>query len=230
MEVSTEEYLENYREFENEYCEPIHCVKEKFMDTRFIDLVAAYENVLNIPENERVTRYYSKQSMNYIKSEKDFEIAYGIKEKALELLEMTQQEFENKTEFAYQSEMEKSLEDSFGKFKCISECADKNILFRSLNKQGLNMVEGILGAYSEGKIDLFIPRDSETEEVNFDDEFDLIVNEQTYTPIGIEETVLKWYEGFEDGGYMIETVEIKIYEISTTVIEEANMDMTMGGM
>lgn len=181
------------------------------MDTKYIDLVATYEEVLNVPQHEATTAYFGDLSLHYIKSEEAMEVARCIKDKALELLGMTQEEFDAKPEFMCRGEIRKAFIDSLERFKCISECEDKNYLFQKLSVSELQTVENILQAYSEGKIDLDIPRDVDTNEINFDGEFNLIIDEQPYEEIGIEVTVLKWYESLEDTGYMVDVVQTESY-------------------
>lgn len=201
------------------------------MDTKYIDLVATYEEVLKVPQHEATTAYFGDLSLHYIKSEEAMKVACGIKDKALELLGMTQEAFDAKPEFIYRAEIRKALIDSLGRFKCISECEDKNYLFQKLSVSELQTVENILQAYSEEKIDLDIPRDVDTNEINFDGEFNLIIDEQPYEEIGIEVTVLKWYESLEDTGYMVDVVKTESY--SSHEQSQENTEQTsdeMGGM
>lgn len=194
------------------------------MDTKYIDLVATYEEVLNVPQHEATTAYFGDLSLHYIKSEEAMEVARCIKDKALELLGMTQEEFDAKPEFIYRAEIRKAFKDSLGRFKCISECEDKNYLFQKLSVSELQTVENILQAYSEGKIDLDIPRDVDTNEINFDGEFNLIIDEQPYEEIGIEVIVLKWYESLEDTGYMVDVVQTESY--SSHELSQENTEQT----
>ena len=199
------------------------------MDTKYIDLVATYEEVLKVPQDEATTAYFGDLSLHYIKSEEAMKAARGIKDKTLELLGMTQEEFDAKPEFIYRAEIRKAFEDSLGKFKSISECEDKNYLFQKLSVSELNTVENILQAYNEGKIDLDIPRDANTNEINFDGKFNLIIDEQSYEEIGIEVTVLKWYESFEDTDYMVDTIQLESYSShkqSQTEIEQTSVRPT----
>ena len=201
------------------------------MDTKYIDLVSTYEEVLKVPQHEATTAYFGDLSLHYIKSEEAMKVARGIKDKALELLGMTQEEFDAKPEFIYRAEIRKAFKDSLGRFKCISECEDKNYLFQKLSVSELQTVENILQAYSEGKIDLDIPRDVDTNEINFDGEFNLIIDEQPYEEIGIEVIVLKWYESLEDTGYMVDVVQTESY--NSHELSQENTEQTtdeMGGM
>lgn len=199
------------------------------MDTKYIDLVATYEEVLKVPQHEATTAYFGDLSLHYIKSEEAMKVARGIKDKALELLGMTQEEFDAKPEFIYRGEIRKAFNDSLGRFRCINECSDKNYLFQKLSVSELQTVENILKAYSEGEIDLDIPRDADTEEINFDGDFNLVINEQTYKEIGIEVTVLKWYESLEDTGYMVDVVQAKSdasHELSQDDTEQTTVTTT----
>lgn len=201
--------------------------KMQDMDMRYIDLVASYEEVLEIPENEKATAYFGDLSMHYIKSEEEMEIAREIKHKSLEILEMTQTEFDAKPEFIYRSKIRDALKEGFEKFQRISECADKNYLFRNLSVPELHMVENILQAYKKGKINLDVSRDVDTHEINFDGEFNLIIEEPSYEEIGIEVTVLKWFESYEDTGYMIDVVQSKDYSMQDEIEQTTD---EMGGM
>mgnify|MGYP000778927043 CR=1 FL=1 len=201
------------------------------MDTRYIDLVVSYEEALNVPENERATAYFGDLSLYYIKSEEGTEVACGIKDKALELLGMTQKEFDEKPEFIYRAEIRKALESSLGKFRCINRCADNDYLFQKLSVSELHKVENVLQAYIEGKIDLDIPRDVNTNEINFDGDFNLIIKEPSYHEIGIEETVLRWYESLEDTGYMVDVVQYESYSSQELLQDDIEQnDDEMGGM
>lgn len=202
--------------------------KQKDMDTKYIDLVASYEELLKVPQHEAATAYFGDLSLHYIKSKEAMDIACGIKHKALELLGMTQKEFDAKPEFVCRSKIKEALNECFERFQCISGCADKNYLFQKLSVSELHKVENVLQAYVEGKIDLYIPKNADTEEIDFDGDFDLIIKEASYDEIGMEVTVLKWYESLENTDYMVDVIQSESYsshEILQDDIEQADDDM-----
>ncbi len=178
------------------------------MDARYIDLVAIFENAMKIPPHQRTTEYFSDYDLYYIKSDKMMSKAVKLKEQMLDILDMTQEEFDKKSEFSYRSEIRKALTECLESYRNIYGCTDKRYLFESLSREELETVENILKAYG-GKIDLDIPRDAETEEIDFDGEFKLIIEDESYKEVGIEVTVLKWYESLEDTSYMIDVVQME---------------------
>lgn len=89
------------------------------------------------------------------------------------------------------------------KFSFIDETRDKQILYRELSSDKLFEINNILEAYSCGRIDFKVPR-LDNGEPDFDGEFELINNDNTYEETGSELLVMKWVEGYEDTGYLIE--------------------------
>ena len=89
------------------------------------------------------------------------------------------------------------------KYHNLEACSDFKYLNTHLTEKHLSEIEYILEAYSTNKIDLIIPRD-EKEEIVWEGDWDIIINDKNYRRIGGEILVLKWYEGFEDTGYLIE--------------------------
>lgn len=255
--IISEKYLDEVRKLEDEALKVIGQTREsfesderfasrKFIETeilkglktrfvnqmdigmRYIDLVASYEEVLEVPGDERTTEYFGDLSLHYIKPGDAMEKAREIKHKALGIIRMTQEEFDAREEFSHRSIIKGAVIYSLQKFKCISECADKNYIFRNLSVPEIHTVENILQAYKDGKIDLDIPRDVDSSEIDFDGEFNLIINEPSYEEVGIEVTVLKWYESHEDTGYMVEVVQSKNSlqdEIEQTADEMGGMCM-----
>lgn len=90
-------------------------------------------------------------------------------------------------------------------FKHLSQAMDYEYVKDNLTERGLRVIEGILDAYTAEKIDIYIIRD-ENEQIDFARSGGLIVNDKTYQPVGCEELIIKWYEGFEDTGYMVESL------------------------
>ena len=89
------------------------------------------------------------------------------------------------------------------KYHNLEACSDFKYLNTYLTEKHLSEIEYILEAYSTNKINLIIPRD-EKEEIVWEGDWDIIINDKNYKRIGGEKLVLKWYEGFEDTGYLIE--------------------------
>lgn len=88
-------------------------------------------------------------------------------------------------------------------FENIEVLEDKDHLYKYLDIDSLKEIDSILDAYFGRKIDLIIPR-YENGEVDFDNEFLVVVNDKDYKETGNEVLVIKWVEGFEDTGYLIE--------------------------
>lgn len=89
------------------------------------------------------------------------------------------------------------------KYHNLEACSDFKSLNTHLTEKHLSEIEYILEAYSKNKIVLIIPRD-EKDEIVWEGDWDIIINDKNYRRIGGEILVLKWYEGFEDTGYLIE--------------------------
>lgn len=94
---------------------------------------------------------------------------------------------------------------SVKEYPIIDGCADKEYLYSNLSNRELALIEGILSAYTQGRIDLHIDRyDDGT--VKFDGDHELVVNDSSYKSVGIEIPVIMWYESFEDTGYLVDVV------------------------
>ena len=78
----------------------------------------------------------------------------------------------------------------------------KQYLYDSLSERSLDIIEYILDGYFNEKIDLIKPT-FEDGEPNFDGEFNLAINDNTYKENGYEILVLKWVENCEDIEYII---------------------------
>lgn len=216
-EMTIQEYIKSYSVLLN---------KANGMDTRYIDLVAVFENAMKIPPHERATEYFNDHDLYYIKSDKMMSKAVKLKEQMLDILDMTQEEFDKKPEFTYRSEIRKALTECLESYRNIYGCKDKRYLFESLSREELETVENILKAYG-GKIDLDIPRDAYTGEIDFEGEFKLIIEDESYEEVGIEVTVLKWYESLEDTSYMIDVVQSEDCYLQDEMEQTAD---SMGGM
>ena len=93
--------------------------------------------------------------------------------------------------------------DEDPKYPNLSICADYKFLLDFLEDKDLDEIENILESYILGKIQLIIPRDK-NEEVDWMEDWETTVVDSNYEITGSETLVLKWYEGFEDTGYLIE--------------------------
>ncbi len=89
------------------------------------------------------------------------------------------------------------------KYFNLSETADFEYLKNHLTNKELAILEGVITAYIENRIDINIVRD-ENQEIIWDKSFGLIVRDPAYKEIGIETVAIKWYESFEDTGYLID--------------------------
>ena len=89
------------------------------------------------------------------------------------------------------------------KYKHIEQTADNQFLYNHLSAESLKQIDDILEAYSLGRIDFIEPR-YEDGEPDFDGEYKLIINDKTYKETGWELLVLKWIEGHENTGYVVE--------------------------
>lgn len=88
-------------------------------------------------------------------------------------------------------------------YREIEHTADKEILYSYLVEPELDIIETILRAYNEGKIDIIEPRD-ENGEPDFDGIFELVINDENYQGIGYETPILKWINDWETTDYIIE--------------------------
>ena len=92
------------------------------------------------------------------------------------------------------------------KFKYIEVCGDEQYLYDNLNEEGLTVIDNILEAYWNGKIDIIAPHfeDDEEQEVDFCGDFKVIINDKSYVETGFEELIMRWINDWEDTGYMVE--------------------------
>ena len=88
------------------------------------------------------------------------------------------------------------------KYHYLEECNDFKCLDDYLTDSHLSEIENILIAYKTNKIDLVIPRD-ENDEIVWEGDWETTVIDSNYERTGSETLILKWYEGFEDTGYVI---------------------------
>lgn len=89
-------------------------------------------------------------------------------------------------------------------WKIISMCRDSKVLFEELPKEALDKIEKILEAYSEERFEVIPPR-YEDGEVNYYEEFELVVKDKSYHVDGREIALIRWYESWgEEVDYIIE--------------------------
>lgn len=82
-------------------------------------------------------------------------------------------------------------------FKSIERCSDKQMLYDALSLEALKVIDSILEAHFDGLIDVKEPR-LENGDPDFDGEFELIINDETYESKGPELLILKWVNDYED--------------------------------
>ena len=87
-------------------------------------------------------------------------------------------------------------------YREIEHTADKEILYSYLVEPELDIIETILRAYKEGKIDIIEPRD-ENGEPDFDGTFELIINDCNHQKTGYEMPILKWINDWETTDYIV---------------------------
>ena len=93
------------------------------------------------------------------------------------------------------------------KYPRIDETRDKQYLYDNLPEKQLCMIEDVLNAYGQGRIDIEIPRYEDDGTVDFCGEFEIIINDSSYVCNGFEIMIIKWIEDFEDTGYMVECLQ-----------------------
>ena len=98
--------------------------------------------------------------------------------------------------------------DEDPKYPNLSSCEDYKCLLDYLADKSLSEIENVLEAHKLGKIQLVIPR-NKNGEVEWFDDWDTTIIDTTYELTGSETLILKWYEGFEDTGYLIECFLLK---------------------
>ena len=87
----------------------------------------------------------------------------------------------------------------------VEKTRDFWLLNDKLNNEKILLIDTILSAYSHEKIDMDLHK---TEDGNFDFEnIDLVIKDPSYKVNGFELLILKWYEDYEDTGYLIECLE-----------------------
>ena len=92
------------------------------------------------------------------------------------------------------------------RYSNLEKCSDYEYLKTNLSASAMKIVEGILDAYWNGRIDMIVPRDVDGEPL-FDGEFKLIIRDKFYRENGLELLVMKWVEDMECTGYLTECLE-----------------------
>lgn len=90
-------------------------------------------------------------------------------------------------------------------FHFIDECRDSNKLHSNLDGKELAVIEAILRAYKDGKIDFLEPRDK-NKEPDPNGHFKLITS-VSYKETGFELDVLKWYNDYIDTECLIDIIK-----------------------
>lgn len=87
----------------------------------------------------------------------------------------------------------------------VEETRDFQTLINKLNNKELLLIDTVLSSYINGKIDMDL-HENEDGSVDFEN-IDLVIKDPSYKANGFELLILKWYEGYEDTGYLIECLE-----------------------
>lgn len=82
-------------------------------------------------------------------------------------------------------------------FPNIDRCYDKEHLYYHLNNEQLQIIENVLQAREEQKIDLYDIQDIEGD-------YELIIKDDSYKQNGYELLILKWFEDLIETEYLIE--------------------------
>lgn len=93
------------------------------------------------------------------------------------------------------------------KYENIEMVSDRKYLYEHLSNRSLKLIDDILGAYFQGKIDFEAPR-FENGEPDFTGEYQLIINDTSYQENGYELIVMKWVEDHETTGYMVDCFDM----------------------
>ena len=87
----------------------------------------------------------------------------------------------------------------------VEKTRDFQLLNDKLNNEKILLIDTTLSAYIHGKIDMDLHK-NEDESVDFE-KIDLVIKDPSYKANGFELLILKWYEDYEDTGYLIECLE-----------------------
>lgn len=87
----------------------------------------------------------------------------------------------------------------------VEKSRDFQLLNDKLNNEKILLIDTILSAYIHGKIDMDL-YENEDGSVDFE-KIDLVIKDPSYKANGFELLILKWYEDYENTGYLIECLE-----------------------
>lgn len=99
------------------------------------------------------------------------------------------------------------------KLHYLPAAADFEYLQRNLSPEALCTIDDILAASADGKVALAFVR-NEDDSIDFDAGMELKVVDPSYTPTELDYTVLKWWDSFEDTGYLCDVVASYMHKIS----------------
>ncbi len=168
--------------------------QHKGVDLRNIDLVAVYENLMEVPDSDRTTTYSLQHGTYYIKDEPSMTKACEVKMKALEFLGINQEQFDSYDKYKNMERIHRDMVDIMLRYRHLSYAADFKYLLQNMPHRQLQVVENVLDAYSKNIIALETPKNIDTQGINAEGECHVIIC-KPYDYLGIEKDVLKWYEG-----------------------------------
>ena len=109
------------------------------------------------------------------------------------------------------------------RFPYTNNTRDWELIRSNLNAQGLQIIEDVLAAYNNDKIDIEVVL-NENNQIDFDKSGSLVVKDKNYVETGFESLVIKWVEDMEDTGYLIECFDEysrdKRFENAAKVVSE----------
>ncbi len=96
-------------------------------------------------------------------------------------------------------------------FPILREQEDFEHLKRHLDEWNLRIIENVVRGYVTGQVKMEVPRfDDGVPDTN--GEFVVCCVDPNYRSVGGEVMILKWFEGYEDAGYLIDCIEEAIEE------------------
>lgn len=131
-----------------------------------------------------------EQSYELLNSVKDYPKHWYSLNEEVEILKQFKEGIEEKITFPNE-----------GQFHNIDRCYDKEELYYQLNNEQLQIIENVLQAYEEQKIDLYDIQDVEGD-------YELIIKDDSYKPNGYELLILKWFEDLIETENLIEILNL----------------------
>lgn len=119
------------------------------MDNRVLNLIAAYEEELKIPEEKRTTRYSEELETNMIKDDKALEKAKLIRNDVLTLMGYTLDEFATNEKFADKEFVKASVQNAVRPIRIASESFEvveifgKPVLFTHERLRPMDIPDGM---------------------------------------------------------------------------------------